>query len=117
MPIATLSRVHSATVKATVPGAEMASGPLSVRGRGGRRNPGTSAPDAIRLLATRAAGADRTVVVLAADLAGHSFAWCKRHAAIVLDALVGQFPGQPVDVQLLDAGNLPLFVASAGGAS
>lgn len=74
----------------------------------------TQAPVALVLLATRPDGADACRVLLRGEVDGE-FRSCRSHALLVLDALHTRH-GCPVDVQLLDAAGVPVFVANAGGA-
>ena len=77
----------------------------------------TAAPASLRLIATRAIG-DRPEVVLRADVDDLQPDAVRRHVLLVLNTLVARFPGEDVDVQIVDAENIPHFVASAaGGAS
>ena len=73
-----------------------------------------AAPAAFVVIASRPAGADGCITILRGDHLG-TFAGAKRHALIVLDALVCCYGGIPVDVQVLDGRNVPLFVCTAGG--
>ena len=76
-----------------------------------------AAPSVLRLIATRAIG-DRPEVVLRADVDDLQPDAVRRHVLLVLNTLVARFPGEDVDVQIVDAENIPHFVASAaGGAS
>lgn len=75
----------------------------------------TAAPVALSLIATRPDGADACRVLLRGEVDGE-FARCRAHALLVLDTLHARH-GCPVDVQLLDAAGVPVFVCSAGGVS
>lgn len=73
-----------------------------------------AAPAALSLIATRQLGADRPEVVLRADLDDLSPPAARRHALQVLDAMAARFPGEAVDVQLLDASNVPQMICTGG---
>lgn len=73
----------------------------------------TAAPAALSLIATRANGADAAVVALRADLSDLPRAGAIRHAVQVLDAMAARFPGESVDVQLLDGAGIPMLLATA----
>lgn len=78
----------------------------------------TAAPAALRLVATRAIDSDRPEVVLRADVDDLQPDAIRRHVLLILNTLVARFPGEDVDVQIVDDDNVPHFVASAaGGAS
>jgi hypothetical protein len=83
------------------------------------RNTGiaTAAPAAVRLIASRATGQDSTIVCLTADLSDMTAAAQRRHALQVLAALAEKWSGCEVDVQIVDANNVPLFCATQGGAA
>ncbi len=83
-----------------------------------RRNVATAvaAPASVRLIATRTAGDDRPEVVLAADVGDMTSDGMRSHALQVLDVVAERFPGDVVDVQLLDAeSNVPLLVVTQQG--
>lgn len=88
---------------------------LPFRSRGRNVAPCTAAPAALHLLATRDVGADRPEVMLRAELVDMPAHHVRRHAAIVLEAMVARFPGAAVDVQVIDGRNVPLLLMIAGG--
>lgn len=72
-------------------------------------------PPALSLIATKATDADRSEVVLRADLSDLAPDAARRHAVVVFDAMAARFPADHVDVQVVDSSNnAPLWLL--GGA-
>ncbi|MEO6593717.1 MAG: hypothetical protein ABIP94_03070 [Planctomycetota bacterium] len=87
---------------------------LPVRRLNLNTGPAVAAPSAFHVLATRPLGADRCEVLLRGEIEATP-AQARKHALLVLDALAPRHP--VVDVQVIGADNLPLFVLSQGGVS
>jgi hypothetical protein len=83
---------------------------------GGSRNHALPAvpPSALHLLATKATDADHAVVLLRADLSDLAPAAARRHAVQVFDAMNRRFPGDSIDVQVIDSRNAPLWLLGGG---
>lgn len=79
--------------------------------------PGFPRPSSLHLVATRADGPDRAAVALRADVSDLTLAGARRHAVVVIDALVARWPGAEVDVQLLVGAGVPLFLVTSCGAA
>ena len=89
---------------------------LPFRSHGRNSAPCTAAPAVLHLFATRTvAGDDRPQLLLRAELVDMPAHHVRRHAAIVLEAMVARFPGASVDVQIVDGRNVPLLLMIAGG--
>lgn len=73
----------------------------------------TAAPAAYILLATRPLGADNCETILRGEFEADDMAAVRRHARQVADAL-DRRGVEAYDVEVLDAGNLPVFIIRGG---
>lgn len=77
--------------------------------------PDSAACAAFLVLASRPIGADGCLTILRGEVRS-TFTAARRHALRVLDVIADRYgAGIAVDVQVLDAGNCPVFICTAGG--